>query len=228
MNAKLVLGFGILLFVTGCGGGYRTVREPVPPRVDLHGYQTVGLVTFSTNSRSDIDRVSTARFLRAVQAAQPGTRVVELGSEERVMREVNRARWDRETLAMVKERFGVDAVLIGRIEVERQRPDVRFSAYPHGREVEVNQDVNAELSARLLEVDSGATVWSDGAKCTTNLSNAAFDDHGRGGFGARNAEATYGEMVDGLVFRVTDAFRVHYIVRQIPIETSSGSVARAE
>ena len=60
MNAKLVLGLGILLFVTGCGGGYRTVREPVPPRVDLHGYQTVGLVTFSTNSRSDIDRVSTA------------------------------------------------------------------------------------------------------------------------------------------------------------------------
>ena len=80
----------------------------------------------------------------------------------------------QEAEAAAGGRVAVDeevAVLIGRLDVQKQRPDVRFSAFANNREVAVKQDVNAELSARLLEVDSGATVWTDGAKCTTTLAN---------------------------------------------------------
>ena len=170
--------------------------------------------------------MSTQRFLRAIQAAQPGTRVIELGSEHRVLESVNRHSWDRETLRLVKEEHGVDAVLLGRLDVERSKPQVRLSTFVN--RIGVKQDVNAELSARLVETESGATMWTDDAKCTANLAHASFSDRGEGNFGAKDADATYGEMVDGLVYRVTDAFRVHYITRQVPIESSSGSVARAE
>src|SRR5687768_4199313 len=95
-TASMILGVTFLLFATGCSNT-RTVRVEVPPRMDLRTYATVGLVGFSSNSRDDLDRISTQRFLRAVQAAQPGTRVVELGSERDVLASVGRRSWDRET-----------------------------------------------------------------------------------------------------------------------------------
>jgi hypothetical protein len=44
----------------------------------------------------------------------------------------------------------------------------------------------------------------------------SFNDHGQGGFGATDPKATYGEMLDGLVWNVTDAFRTHYVTRRVP------------
>src|SRR5688572_20830504 len=212
MKTASMLGVTLLLLATGCSNT-RTVSVEVPPRMDLRNYTTVGLVGFSSNARGDLDRMSTQRFLRAVQAAQPGTRVVELGSERDVLASVGRRSWDRETFRLVSEEHGVDAIVLGRLNVERQKPDVKFSSFV--KSVEVKQDVNAELTARVVETSSGATMWSDGAACTHNLAHGGFsgrDAH----FGANDPEAVYGEMVDGLVWQVTDAFRPHYVTRRVP------------
>src|SRR5438067_6990805 len=75
----LAVTIGCLLIV-GCSSNTTTVRVAVPPRVNLHAYLTVGLVTFSSSTAdADLERLSTQRFLQEVQADQPGTRVVELG-----------------------------------------------------------------------------------------------------------------------------------------------------
>src|SRR5690349_29299 len=74
---------GVMILV-GCSST-KTVRVAVPPRVDLHAYPMIGLVTFSSNGKGDLDRASTQRFLAELQAAQPGTRVIELGTEEEVL-----------------------------------------------------------------------------------------------------------------------------------------------
>lgn len=225
MTAKsLILGLGFLLLTTGCSNGTRTVRVAVPPRVDLQSYRTVGLVNFSSNAKGDLDRMSTQRFLRAVQEAQPGTRVVELGTEQQVLASVNGRSWDRATIHAVKEAHGVDAIIIGRLDVEKSKPEVQLSTLI--KRVSVSQDANVELTARLVETDSGATMWTDGAKCTTNLSHASFNDRGRGNFGASDPEAAYGEMIDGLVWQVTDAFRVRYVTRRVPREQTA--VANAD
>ena len=225
MNMKsLVAGLGVVLMLaTGCSSGSHTVRVAVPPRVDLHAYPVVGLVSFSSNAKGQLDRVSTQRFMRAVQAAQPGTRVIELGSEQQVLASVDGHTWDRQTLRAVKEKHGVDVVVLGRFDVERAKPEVNVSTFV--KTLSVKQDVNAELTARLVETDTGATMWSDGAKCTTTVSHAAFNNHGEGNFGATDADAAYGEMVDGLVYRVTDAFRTHYVNRRV---SNDEAVARAE
>ena len=220
-NASLLLGVTFLLMTTGCSNT-RAVREEVPPRMDLREYNTVGLVGFSSNAKGKLDRMATQRFLRAVQAAQPGTRVIELGPEREVLASVGRRNWDRETLRLVGEEHGVDAVVIGRLNVEREKPDVSFSTFV--KRVDVNQDVNAELSARVVETGSGATMWTDGAKCTTSVANASFGDRGHASFSAADPEETYGAMIDDLVWRVTDAFRVHYVTRYVPKNQAVASV----
>lgn len=223
MNAKaLIWGVAILLLGTGCASSTRTVRVPVPPRVDLAEFPTVGIVGFSSNAKGQLDRLSTERFLRAVQDAQPGTRIVELGSEQEVLASVSRRNWDRETFRLVQEEHGVDAILLGRLDVERQKADVNLSTFV--KRLSVKQEANVELTARLIESESGATMWTDAAKCTTTLAHASFNDRGHGHFGASDPAEAYGEMVDGLVFQVTDAFRTHYVTRRVPRNEAVASV----
>ena len=219
-TASIVLGVTLLLLSTGCSNT-RTVRVPVPPRMDLRHYNTVGLVGFSSNSKGEFDRMSTQRFLRAVQAAQPGTRVIELGTEQQVLASVGRHKWDRETLRLVGEEHGVDAVVLGRLDIEKEKPQVSFSTF--AKRVSVDQDANVELSARVVETETGATMWTDGSKVTTNLNHASVGDRW-GSFSANDAEKTYGEMIDGLVWEVTDAFRVHYVTRRVPKTEAVASV----
>ena len=152
-----------------------------------------------------------------------GTRVVELGSERDVLASIGRRSWDREAFRRVGEEHGVEAIVIGRLNVEREKPDVRFSTFDLKR-LSVRQDVNAELTARVVEAPSGATVWTDGAQCTSNLAHASFNDRGEGHFGANDPEEAYGEMIDGLVWNVTDAFRPHYVTRRVPKHEAVASV----
>jgi hypothetical protein len=67
-----------------------------------------------------------------------------------------------------------------------------------------------------METDTGATVWTDGAKSVTQIAGGSLNGRGHGRFGATDPEAVYGEMIDGLVYEVTDAFRVQYITRRVP------------
>src|SRR3954464_251941 len=141
MSARpFVWGLIVLLLSAGCSSGTRTVCVTVPPRVDLHAYPMVGLVTFTSNGRGELDRLSTQKFLAALQAAQPGTRVVELGTEAQVLASVNRNSWDAAALRAIKETRGVDVVMIGRLDVENAKPDFEFSAMSMLKRVSVRAD----------------------------------------------------------------------------------------
>jgi hypothetical protein len=174
----------------------------------------VGLVTFSA-SRTGLDRVSTQKFLQAVQSAQPGTRVIELGSEAQVLASVSRTSWDPATLAAIKMAYHVDVIVLGRLNVEQSKPSFELSTLM--KQVSAQVDVNAELNCRLLETASGATMWADGAATTANLAHADVSQRA-GSIGARDPEVVYGRMVDELVYQVTDAFREHYVLRRVPKE----------
>ncbi len=76
----LFLSLGVL----GCAGSnYVTVR--VPPEVDLRSYEAVGIIEFGSNADAAISRYATERFQSSVQSAQPGTRLIELGTAESVL-----------------------------------------------------------------------------------------------------------------------------------------------
>lgn len=215
MTARsLLLSLVTVLLLAGCASKTRLVQVPVPPRVDLRAYPTVGLVSFTCNAKGELDRLGTERFLRAVQAAQPGTRVIELGSEAQVLASIGCQGWDANTLRAVREAHGVDVVLVGRLDVERVKPEFELSTVL--KRLSVRSDVNTSLNVKLLETASGATMWTDAGELTATVSHANFNNRGEGHFGATDPDAAYGEMVDGLVWQVTEDFRTHYITRRVP------------
>jgi hypothetical protein len=192
--------------------------------VNLSAYQTIGLVSFASNTNQDLERMSTQDFLKEVQSAQPGTRVVELGDEAQVLASVGRKTWDSATLRAIKETHGVDAIMMGRLDVQKAKPDVQLSTI--WKAVSVRADVDASLSARLLETNSGATVWTDSGKLRANVAHAAFNTRGRGQIGATDPDGTYAAMIDNLACEITDDFRVHYVIRKVrkdELQTASAS-----
>src|SRR5215212_6746934 len=88
MNLSRTALLSLLTFsmlILGCSST-KTVRVAVAPRMDLRPYPVVGIVTFTSNRNDgELDRLATQKFLESVQAAQPGTRVVELGSQQEVL-----------------------------------------------------------------------------------------------------------------------------------------------
>jgi hypothetical protein len=220
-RSKWVAGLVAVLLAVGCSSGpkTRTVRVEVPPRCDLRPYPMIGIVMFGSNAKGELDRLSTQKFLRAVQDAQPGTRVVELGTESDVLASVSGRAWDVRTIRAVKEAHEVDVLILGRIDVERKKPDVSLSTV--FKKMSVSQDVDATLSAKVIETGSGATMWTNSAKCTTNMAHASFNGRGQGVFGASDPEAAYGEMINGLVWNITDDFRGSYVLRRVAVEETA-------
>ena len=212
------IGFFIVvpLLLLGCSST-QTMRVGVPPRVDLRQYPAVGLVTFSSSGAdAELERLSTQRFLQAVQEAQPGTHVVELGPETQVLASVHGRSWDAATLRAIKEAHGVDANVLGRLDVQKARPNVEFSSSSIFKALDVRADVKASLTARMVETASAATTWTDSSQLTTNVASANMNNRGRGTFGVRDPQDAYAGMVDHLVCDITDAFRVHYVTRTVP------------
>jgi hypothetical protein len=221
----------VLTATVGCSSSTRTVRVAVPPRVNLHAYPAVGLVAFSSSTGdAELERFSTQRFIQALQEAQPGTRVVELGRETDVLAGVKGNAWDAATLRAVKETNHVDVIVIGRLDLTKNKPNVSFSSGGSlWQALDVRQDVKACLTARLYETATAATMWTDSAQLTTSVANASVSNNaGRagGGFGMRDAQGAYAQMIDRLVCDVTDAFRTHYVTRRVPkdqVETASAA-----
>ena len=219
----------LLLFgsQTGCSS-YDTIQVPVAPRVSLATYPTIGLVTFASDKAdNEMRRLATQQFLEAVQYAQPGTRIVELGEEGRVLGSVDRKKWEPKTFMAIKKKHGVDAVFIGRFDVEKTKPNVSLSA-AIVRSLSVSTDVKGTLSAKLIETDSGATMWTNSSARTQTVSAVQFDDMGRGGFGASDPKKAWGEMIGCLTSEITDDFCTHYITKRVPKEEPKEQTASAE
>jgi hypothetical protein len=148
-----------LLLLAGCAG--RTVTVEIPPRVGLRTWPLIGVVEFSAGTRPELAAAATKQFLIDLQNAQPGLRLLELGSTQAVLREVNRGHLDPDAIKAIGARFGVDAVLTGSLETTEVPPDISFS--PDLKSLHAQVSVKGELFAKLQETATGATVWSSGA-----------------------------------------------------------------
>jgi hypothetical protein len=204
----------IVICALGCSSTTR-VTVPVPPRVDLAQFHSIGLVTFTgTEADPQIRKACTQQFLQALQDAQPGTRIIELGEEGRVLASVDRQKWDARTLSAVQMEYGVDVVILGQFNVERVKPNVQLST--EWKSLSIKSDVNGALAARLLETATGATMWTDSARMTTTVAGGHVNSRGGGSFGTSDTDAAYREMVGCLVHDITDDFRTHYITKRVP------------
>ena len=73
----------LLLVIIACAHKEKVL---VPPKVDLKAYPSIGVIEFSTNAEDTLKPYVTQSFIENVQSAQPGTRILELGDVDYVLR----------------------------------------------------------------------------------------------------------------------------------------------
>ncbi len=149
----LTLTLAILL---GCS---HTEKVRVPPRVQLSGYNYIGVIEFSSNAEDNLKPYVTQNFIHNLQSAQPGTRIIELGSEAQLLQTMNCKKLDLETIKLIGKKYNVDAVIFGHLEISELKPSVKV--FTVSESLKAKAHIEALLSARLLETGNGATLWTN-------------------------------------------------------------------
>jgi hypothetical protein len=183
----------------------RTVVVPVPAKMDLKGYGPVGIVDFSSNSEQALSARATRQFQEAIQSAQPGTRFIELGERQSVLAAVGARQLDPEALRKIGEKYRVNAVFVGDIAYSEPRTDVKIADLTK-LEGAVRTEVRGDISSRLLETSSGASVWSSSAWSRRQL-GAVNVSAERGVSGGISKSDPRDEMLAALVHNLTHDFR---------------------
>jgi hypothetical protein len=193
------------MLAAGCGGS----SVLMPPRIDLQAFQRIGLVEFTSNAEGDLQALASQEFIQQMQSSQPGVPVLELGDEDEVLGAIGRDKFDPEAVQAMQERYNVDAVIVGTLEVTDVKPKVNLTQLL--TTMDVQADVEAALTTRLLEGESGATLWTRSARSKQTVAHAGLDSQGGIHFGAEDPEAAYGSLVQALVDHVTQDFRPYWV-----------------
>lgn len=192
-----------VLLATG-NGCSSTVLVSVPPRVDLKGYGTLGVVDFTSNSGGAAGTRATQQLQEQIQAAQPGTRFIELGSREAVLAAVGRNQLDADAAKRIGKRYGVDAVFLGEIAYSDAKTDIRVNDLTK-LDAGLRSEVLGDISARLVETASGASVWSNSGWVRRQVGRVNVSEQGISASMTKSDPRE--EMVPALVYQITHDFR---------------------
>ncbi len=203
-GTRLIALAASLAALQACGGE----RVLVPPRVDLSGFERIGIVEITVNEASELGPLTTQKLMQAVQSAQPGTPILELGTEKDVLAAVGHPRLNAEAVRALGAHYGVDAVFVGHLEMDKFKPKFNVSTFLTA--MSARADAEGALSTRLMETGGGATVWTASAEASAPVASLGVSSEGASHIGASDPEKAYGALIEDLVHRVTWDFRAHY------------------
>jgi hypothetical protein len=185
-------------------------REQVwfPPRVDLARWGTLGMIEFSASAVPSLGPVASREFLAALQSAQPGTPVLELGDEQRVLAECGAGALGPDAIRAIGERHRVDALVVGRLEAKPSTPSFAFDS--SARWLTASAQLEGTLDARIFDTRTGATVWSTATRANEPLGRVDISSTGVSGLGASPEQEANQHLVRSLVARATTDFWGHW------------------
>jgi hypothetical protein len=190
-----------------------TEKVRVAPRVELNTYRTIGVIEFSTNAEDTLKPYVTQNFIENIQSAQPGTRILELGNQDRLLRSMGHSKLDLETIQTIGRKYGVDALILGHLEVSEIKPKINL--YTAAKTLNAKAYIEAALRTRILETDSGATFWTRATSARTHVAKIYVTDRGALSFGVSDPREKYGKLVPHLVYDNTSDFRWQYEYRRV-------------
>lgn len=198
-------GWTLLLSLAVLWGCSKTVLVPVPPRMDLKSYGTLGIVEFGASSEPAAGVQATRKFQEQIQAAQPGTPFLELGKREALLAEVGSRQLDANALRKIGEKYGVAAIFVGEIVYSDPRTDVKITDLAK-LDGGVRTEIRGDISTRLIDARTGASVWSNSAWARRQMGHLNVSaEHGVSG--AVKKSNPREEMVPALVYQLTHDFR---------------------
>ena len=203
----------IVITLAILGGCSHTEKVLIPPRVELKAYHSIGVIEFSTNAEDTLKPYVTQNFIQNVQSAQPGTRILELGGEEQLLRSLGHSRLNPETIQSIGRRYNVDAVILGHLQVSEIKPKIKIFAA--AKALNAKAYIEASLQTRILETDSGATFWTRATSGKTQVAAISLMEGGPISFGVSDPKEKYGKLVPKLVYANTMDFRSRYEYRTV-------------
>jgi hypothetical protein len=204
MNLRSTVVAGALV-LAGCSSS----KVLIPPRVDLARYGTIGMIEFSSPT-PDLSHQVSKEFLGAVQSAQPGTAVLELGDQNKLLTEFRAQAIDAETIRTIGARYHVDAIMVGVLGAQETKPHLKVESPLQSPSIDASATLQGALDARLFDAHSGATVWSTSAQAEEPLARVSVSGGGLAGIGAKDPDEAKARLVRGLVERATMDFWSHW------------------
>jgi hypothetical protein len=202
-----------LLILAGCSST-RTEVVDVPPRVDLKSYGTLGVIEFASNYDAATNARATRDFEAQIHAAQPGTRLLDLGGRDALLAGVGARQLDADALRRIGAKAGVDAILVGEIVYSDPKTDVRINDLSR-LDGAMRTEVRGDLSVRLVETRSGASVWSASSWARRQVNRVSVSM--TQGVNASSSDSDpRSEMVPALVLHATEDFRSTTVRRTVP------------
>ena len=194
-----------LIIVSGCVSNPPTRRIWVEPRVNLKTYETIGMVEFSSTSKGALAALTTRKFAEAARRDQDMLRMIEVGSQKAALAAAGQNQWNPESCKAIGRKHGVHTLFYGTLTLSKVRPTVQISALLNSGQVTAN--VEATLEVQMIEVETGASIWSRSASSTRTLGQVSVFGGRDYVFDAVDPEAAYGDLVDSLVAQVAQDFQ---------------------
>ncbi len=200
-----------IFFSASCS---RTISVYYPPRLDLAPYGRLGMITFSDNAQPSVAEYATEQFQNQVHAAQMGIPIVELGTEEAVLKHVRSDRLDSEAMKKIGQEYDVSAVFHGSVVYSDVKPNVTVKDITKFR-ASVDATLHATLSVKLIETEGAATVWSDSTSWQRKLAKVRVDENAGISVGTQGYDDAYRKLIPDMVHDVTRDFRGMYVKERV-------------
>jgi hypothetical protein len=185
--------------------------EQVPMAIDLTPYERIGLISFSIkNPRSNLDEISTKRFLESISEFQKGVKFIELGTLDDVLGEINIKVLNQETMKAIGEHFGVSSFFRGEInvsDVKRSSREIDFDKIRELRRLSFRATFNISMTAWLLSTETGDTLWTDSVSKKKTLSYLSVPKSDVSYFEAERQDETYEKLAQEAAYELTKDFR---------------------
>jgi hypothetical protein len=170
----------------------------------LAPHEVIGLVQFSSNAEGDLAKYVTQKFIEAITEDQMQIRIVELGHEDKVLDAIDKSELDVDAYKAVAEKYDVKTLFIGDLRVSEVRTVVSIG--PGFSYASFQANVDAGLTARLIETETGATLWTNSGRAEQTV--AGVSKFGSNfSFNAEDPDQAYGDLARNLCRQVTRDFR---------------------
>jgi hypothetical protein len=192
----------VIMTIISCGR-----KVMVPPRIDLTQHEVIGIIEFKCDKRGDLAPFTTRKFTEAIRRDQEMIRIVDLGTEAEVLREIGHDKLNKSAFQAIGEEYEVETVFAGDLFISDVRPDISLELiFTAG--MSVSAEVDATLEAQMVETESGASLWNTSSSSTREIGYVSVWEGGGFVFDAEDPERAYGKLVNTLVEYASQDFQV--------------------
>lgn len=175
------------LLLTSCSS---RVWMMVPARVDLNHYGQVGITEFE--GEGDLRQLATREFQERLLQARPGIHMIEVENPEL--------------------RQDLPAVFVGSIEFSKLSPTIGVNGSLV--EVQARAEILGALNVRLIEPETGATLWMSSSNRSATVASGGIGSSG-GSFGFTDVSGIKATMVLEMTEDVTHDFRDQFFRKKL-------------